>query len=399
LKLIVQPESVSNTISVYGHVRSNADLETPSHQEGASSVLGRLFSFGTTTLNRVAFQKALDSIAADESAGTSFSLSVLANHFDRGVQLLADNELHPALPKQAFITVQQQTAGAVAGQLQSPNYLSSRALDEALFPKTDPTLRQPTPKSVMSLTLPEVRNYYDHVFRPDMTTIVVIGKVTPAEAKRVIEKYFSGWRATGPKPKVDLPAVPNSKSSATTVPDKSRVQDEATLGETLRMTRFSPDYYALELGDHVLGGGFYATRLYRDLRAKAGLVYYVGVSLDAGRTRTVYSVVYACDPQNVSKAHKIVVRDLRQMQTGLATPHEIRQAKAMLLREIPLGESSIGSIAGGLLYRAGMGLPLDEPTVAARHYLALTAAQVKAAFAKWIRPEDLSQVVQGPNPQ
>jgi zinc protease len=399
LKLIVQPESVSNTISVYGHIRNQSDLEAPPHQEGVGSVLSQLFGYGTTTLNRIAFQKALDAIAANESAGTSFSVSVLANHFARGVQLLADNELHPALPQPAFLTVQRQTAVYVAGQLQSPDYLVSRALDAALFPKNDPTLRQATPQTVSSLTLADVRNYYNHVYRPDLTTVVVIGKVTPAEARSVIEKYFGSWQNTGPKPKVDLPPVPNNKSSVVTVPDKSRVQDEVTLAETLQMTRFSPDYYAIELGDHVLGGGFYATRLYRDLREKTGLVYYVGVSLDAGRTRGIYAVQYACDPQNVTKARTIILRDLRQMQTQPVGAHSLNQAKAMLLREIPLSEASIGSIAGGLLYRAQMGLPLDEPTLAARRYLSLDAPQVKAAFAKWVRPSDLVQVVQGPNPQ
>ena len=67
--------------------------------------------------------------------GTSFSLSVLAADFDRGVQLLADNELHPALPEQAFQVVQQQTADTVAGQLQSPDYLTQRAFETAPLPQ------------------------------------------------------------------------------------------------------------------------------------------------------------------------------------------------------------------------------------------------------------------------
>ena len=399
LKLIVQPESVSNTVSVYGHVRNNADLETPKNQEGVDSVLSDLFSYGTQSLDRIAYQKALDDIAADESAGTHFSISVLSSHFDRGVALLADNVLHPALPEKAFVSVQRQTAAAVAGQLQSPDFLTSQAINAALFPATDPSLRKATPKSVMSLTLGDVRNYYNHVFRPDLTTIVVIGKVTPAEARKAIESYFGKWTATGPVPNTDYPAVPNNKPSATNVPDKSRVQDQVTLSETVKMTRFSPDYYALQLGDHVLGGGFYASRLYRDLREKHGLVYYVGVSLGAGRTRTVYSVNYACDPPKVSQARTMIVRDLQQMQKAPVTPNELHQAKALLLREIPLGESSMGRIAGGLLSRAGIGLPLDEPTIAAHRYMTLTAAEVKAAFAKLIRPEDFTQVVEGPKPK
>jgi zinc protease len=60
------------------------------------------------------------------------------------------------------------------------------------------------------------------------------------------------------------------------VPDSSRVQDKVTLAETLTLTRTNADYYALQLGNHVLGGGFYATRsVSRPCAKKAGLVYFV----------------------------------------------------------------------------------------------------------------------------
>ena len=165
------------------------------------------------------------------------------------------------------------------------------------------------------------------------------------------------------------------------------------------MNRFNPDYYALELGNHVLGGGFYATRYYRDLREKGGLVYTVGSTFNIGKTRGVYEVTYGCDPPNVSKAHQIVARDLHDMQMAPPSQQELDQAKALLLREIPLAESSVDAIAGGFLGRASLGLPLDEPTQAARRYLALTPDDVRAAFAKWIRPEDLVQITEGPPPQ
>jgi zinc protease len=268
-----------------------------------------------------------------------------------------------------------------------------------LFPKGDPTQRQATVATVSSLTLQDVKDYYAKVFRPDLTAIVVIGRVTPEQARAEIEKHFGSWKAVGPKPDVLLPPVPANKPSTTAVPDPSRVQDKVTLAETLGLTRSNPDYYALELGNHVLGGGFYATRLYQDLREKRGLVYYVSSSFDVGRTRGVYEVNYACDPPNVSKARAIIQRDLKDMQSSLVPGEQLRQAKAMLLREMPLSESSIGSIAEGLLSRVRLELPLDEPTLAAQRYVELTAEQVRSAFAKWVRPDDLIQVTQGPSPE
>ncbi len=399
IKLIVQPEKVSNTISLYGSIKNNSDLETPKGKEGVSGVLSQLFNYGSKTLDRIAFQKALDDIGANEDAGTSFSLQTLTKDFDKGVELLADNELNPRLPAQAFKVIQMQTAATVAGELKSPDYLTGRALTKALYPKNDPTLRQTTPETVKSLSLEDVKNYYDKVFRPDLTTIVVIGNITPANAKTVIEKYFSKWNAEGPKPKTELPGVPLNKTSVAVVPDESRVQDRVMLSETLGLTRSNPDYYPLELGNHVLGGAFYATRLYKDLRENSGLVYYVSSSFSIGKTRSTYSVSYGCDPPNVSKAHKIVERDLIQMQTSPVTPHELEQAKAMLMREIPLSESSLSSIARGLLSRSLNDLPLDEPTIAAHKYLKISAGEIQKAFKKWVRPKDLVQVTEGPNPK
>ena len=165
------------------------------------------------------------------------------------------------------------TAPTVSCAAGSPVYLSQRALLQAIFPEHDPTLRQATPETVASLGLEDVRSYYAKVLRPDLTTIVVIGKVTTEQAKIVVEKYFGEWKATGAKPETDLPPVPRNQPKTTLVPDRSRVQDDVTLGQTFELTRQDADYYSLQLGMNVLSGAFYATRLYRDLRENTGLVY------------------------------------------------------------------------------------------------------------------------------
>ena len=399
IRLIVRTDTTSPTVTVMGTVKHNGDLQTPPAQEGVGDVLDGLYSYGTTTLDRLAFQKALDDIAANESAGYSFSVKVLKEYFSRGVELLADNELHPALPEQAFMITRQQYAQYVAGNLQSPGYRTSRALDLALLPKGDPVLREITPATLKTLTLDDVKKYYAATVRPDLTTIVVIGDVTPEEARTVIEKWFGSWKADGAKPNTTLPAIPVNKASAATVPDAQAVQDSVVLAEQIDINRFDPDYYPLQLGNHVLGGGFYATRLYHDLRQVAGYVYNVNVSMGTSETRGSYSVDYGCDPPNVSKARALIVRDLEQMRTQDVSDAELHQAKALLLRSIPLGESSEESVAGGLLGRAEIGLPLDEPVRAAKKYYALSADDVKAAFAKHIQTDNLVQIVRGPAPQ
>lgn len=399
IRLIVKTDSTSKTVSVVGGVKHNPDLQSPVGKEGVSELLDGLYSYGTDKLDRLAFQKALDDISASESAGFSFSLRVLRDDFSRGMELLADNELHPALPAEAFTVVKQQTSEFTAGSLQSPGYRTGRALELGLLPAGDPSLREPTPGSLAKVELADVKQYHAANIRPDLTTIVVIGDVTPAEARAVVEKWFGGWKATGPKPETTDAAVAPNKASAANVADSEAVQDSVTLAEQLDLNRFDADYYPLQLGNHVLGGGFYATRLYHELRQVAGYVYSVDVGLSAAKTRASYEVTYGCDPQNVSKARAMIQRELGQMRTVPVSGDELHQAKALLLRQLPLSEASQNAVAGGLLGRAMIGLPLDEPFRAASKYVALTADEVMAAFARKIRPEDFVQVVRGPTPK
>ena len=399
LTLIVQPEDVSDSVTVYGHIKSRPEVNVPPGKEGMSQVMGELFDYGSETLDRIAFQKALDDIGASESAGSDFTIQTLTRDLDRGVQLLADNELHPGFPQNALEVIKGQVARVVAAQLRSPGYLMQRNLREALFPAGDPSLRDSTPETVRSLTRDDIVNYFHKTFRPDLTTIVVVGRVTPQRAREVIEKYFGAWKSEGEKPPIDLPVPPPNPPKVVAVPDESRVQDTVILGQTIAINRSHPDYYALDLGSAVLGGSFYSTRLSIDLRKNAGLVYSVGADMNAGRTRANYFVQFASDPQNVSKASAIIVQELKKMQNEPVTAGELQRVKALMLRQIPLGESSITRIARGLAGRWDLDLPLDEPTRAAQRYIALGPAEIQAAFKKWIRPEDLVRISQGPAPQ
>lgn len=396
LRLIVQPEDVSDTVCIYGHVLNRPELQVPVGREGVEGVLESLFPYGTTSLDREAFHRELDKIGAFVSAGTDFTLEVMREHAEKGVELLADNLLRPALPEEAFEIVRGQEAAAAAGRLKSPEYRAEMAVRRALYPEGDPMLREATSGTVSSLEIGEVRSYWRKVFRPDMTTIVVMGRITPGEARSLVEKHFGSWEVPRePRPDVVLAPVPGNKPSSVGVPNPSRVQSRVVLTQNLGISRSHPDYYALQLGNHVLGGAFYATRLYRDLREQAGLVYHVSSYFDMDQSRGRYTVEYACDPSRVATARALVERNLRGMRTREVSGGELMRAKALLLRRIPLAESSVSGIARGFLHRVRLDLPLDEPTRAAQRYLGLTAGEVKDAFARWVSAEELVQVVEG----
>jgi len=397
LRLIVQPEHVSHTVTVLGRVRSEEATQEPPGKEGVASLTGRLFDYGTTTRDRLAFRKAADDIAATVSAGRSFSIRALSSEFRPAMQLLAENELHPAFPPGAFEVARRQFAQSLAGALQSPDYLFSRAVAQATVPASDPSLREPTPKTVAALRLSDVAAYYVSTFRPDLTTMVVVGDTTPQEARAVVAEAFGAWRVEGPTPAIDLPAVGASASSRARVSNPSSLQDQVSLSQAVLLPVTSPDRYALELGNIILGSGF-SSRLYRDLRVRTGYVYSVRSSFDWRRTRADYTISFGADGENLDKARALALRDLRDMQTTPVSDAELSRAKAQLLRRLPMQHASVGAIAGQYLRLVDLGLPLNSEQLAAQRYSALTAAQIQQAFTAWVRPDELAEVSGGPPP-
>ncbi|MGH7582440.1 MAG: M16 family metallopeptidase [Gemmatimonadales bacterium] len=332
LTLVVQPEAISRTVTVVGHVDHNDHMEEPPGQDGVGELLGSLFDYGSTSLDRDAFHKELDAIAANESGGADFRLSVLSRYFDRGMQLLADNELHPALPGTAFTVQQQSLARSLAGQLQSPQYKMVHTLYEGLYPPGDPALRQATPATVDSLTLENARSYHERTYRPDLTTIVIVGDVTPAAARATVEKYFGGWKATGPKPDVIPGPLPPNPARYTVVPNAFASQDEVLMGQALPLNLFSPDRYALQLGNDVLGGNGFASRLMVDVRVRHGYAYGASSFLQFSRSRALFIVEYGSDSDKVAPVDGLIDHNLAVMQDSLVTATELTNARQYEIR-------------------------------------------------------------------
>ena len=398
ITLIVQPEAVSKTVTVVGHVDHNAGLQEPEGQEGVGRLLAALFDYGSTRLDRSAFHKALDAIAADEAAGTDFRLSVPSEAFDRGMELLADNELHPAHPRQAFDTQQKTLARTLAGELQSPRYKMVRALRLGLLPTGDSQLREPRPETVEKLTPEDVEAYFAGTYRPDLTTVVVVGDVTLDRARATVEKYFGAWRATGPRPNVVPVPVPVNAASYHAVRNPYSSQDRVVLGQMLALNLHDVDRYALKLGNDVLGGNGFASRLMTDIRVHHGYAYGAQSQVLFGRSRSTFFVDYGSDTDKTAAVERLVKKNLVAMRDSPLTSLELTNARQYEIRSIPVRVSSVRRIAQSLLRWGYQGEPLNQPMVAAGHFLGLSAAQVQAAFKKYIWPDLLVQVVQGPAP-
>ena len=399
IRLIVQPESITKTVVVSGSIDNNPRVQESVGQRGINDVATALFPFGTTTYGRVAYQAELDKISASVTAGTDFGLQVLSKDFDRGVELLADQELHPAFDANAFAIVKKQQVDALQGTITSPDYLAGVALNKALYPANDPYNVWPSPATVGSVTLDDVKAWYASAYRPDLTTIVVIGDITPDAAKASIEKYFGTWTATGPKPQTRPSPVPDNVSSSAVVPAQGRVQSSVELVEINQLKRDDPAWAPLQIANTALTGGFYSSILFHDLREVHGYAYFVGSALNVGKVRSDFAINYACDPQNIIPAQKAIVGDLKRFAATPLVKNDLLRSKALLLGGVPIEQASYDGVTRLFLRYADMDLPLDQYQTDAQNYLNASAADVQSAFAKWVRPDDFVRIVTGPGPK
>ena len=396
LRLIVEPEHNSAAVEVYGLVNSNPYVQVPKGQEGVDEVLGQLLSDGTSSKTRSQFNAELTQIGADESGGTRFSLTVLSNEFSRGMGLLAENLLHPRLTTKDFSAEQKFIEQVVNARALNPAVQAREGFLKAVLPPGDPALRQATDSSVKALTLKDVESYYRAVFRPDMTTIVIIGDTTPKEAQQIVEHSFGGWKNTGKRPNILLPSGVPNKASVVHIKDPSSMIEQVRMAEAIPMVRSNPDYYALQLGNEILSGGPGSGLFSKALSAGNTSASYLTASYISGRSRTFYLIDFADNPSDVKKATRIVEQQIRSLQQTPPTKAELDRARTSLVQSQALSAVDYSSIADGLLNRARLGLPLDEPAHAAKAYAGISPQQVSEALAKWVRPSDFAVVDQGP---
>ncbi|HUZ16802.1 MAG TPA: pitrilysin family protein [Spirochaetia bacterium] len=395
IRLIIQPLPASGAVSLYGSVHTNEDLQSPQGKEGVGGILDSLFEWGPRGMTRDQFEAGMDALGAGYSTGTSFSLQLLPAYFDQGVKLLADDLLHPALPEDAFKNQQRIEAQSAAGRIKSPLFQFNMTIQRSLLPAGDPYLRISTPESISSLTLADVRDYYDTIMRPDETTIVVMGNVDPQKVAATIEKYFGEWKATGPKPTLDYPRVPLSVQKNGFVSDPVRQQDQVVLAETLGLTYNDPVHYAIGLGNAFVGGDTFASPLYRELRVQRGLVYFVGSSAGFGRTRSDFQISFGAYPDKVNEAKQLAVQIVKSMADTPLTDAQLHLAKASSLRKIEMTNQSVGDVANGWIGYAEDGLSLNRLYYVADQYEKVTSAEIQEAFGKYIDMNRLSTFILG----
>jgi zinc protease len=357
LQFAVRRQTAAPTVVVSGVIRTSPLLYEPKGKDGVHLLVDALLPWGTTTYDRKGYESQLDAIAATASLGDSFTLKVQSKDFERGIELLADGLLHPAFSPAGFAVVRSNIQQSVAVENKLPKTKAALAQRLALYPPGDPRRRDITESTIAATSLDDTKRYYRFAFRPDETTLAVVGDVAPARVDAAMRKYFGSWKATGAPPSFRFPFPRNKekKSQTVTVKVPTNVQSEVTLKQVFPMRRDDADYVPLLLANTMLSGEGTGSLLMEELRTRRGYVYNADSDFRVSGTGAEFSISFASDPKNVGRANAAVVAMIKRLQAQPLSAVELQRAKALLLAQRVLPLDSYAGVAADMLAGAKEG--------------------------------------------
>lgn len=394
LRILVQEVHTNPTVFISGFIDTSPKFDPPG-KEGLGSIASELQSYGSRNYDFDALGSLQDRLAASIDLGMSFDAHGLSKDFDTLVDVLDDGERNPAFPPYYLSLVRSQELAGIAQRDHDPDYLAARAFQRLLLAPGDPALRQESASSVQAITEVDLRDYVQRYYRPDLTLITVVGDVKTQHVVDKLSATFGSWTAEGAMPDISQSPIPLPASASVYVP-ASRSAVSVHIGQPA-IARSSPDFYALNVMNEILGGGGgFDTRLMTEIRSKRGLVYGVSSSLNVSRWRGTLDFELAAAPVRVRPAVAVLKQQLGLIQARPVGEDELVRAKSKIIAGALVAEEATQTIIGRLENIGVNHLAADYYANLGTHYNPVTAADVQRVARKYLQPNHLIEVYEGP---
>lgn len=331
---------------------------------------------------------------------TSFSLRSLSDPalLDRAVALAAREIGEPSFPADVWQREREQINAALKEANTKPGTVSARAFSQAVY-GTHPYGQETTAETLAKIDVETMRTRYAQLILPCRAKVSVVGAVTRAQADAIATRLLARLPAQDGRCE-PLPPVP--AIAALTAPKEERIpfasaQAHVVIGQPGYL-RTDPDHFALTIGNYILGGGGFVSRLMNEVREKRGLVYGISSGFAPGLHAGAFRVGFQTRPDQADAAVKVSREVLAKFVAEGPTEAELKAAKDNLIGGFPLLLDSNRKLLGNVSNIAWNDLPLDYLDTWTARMNAVTVADIKAAFARKLQPERMVTVVVGAKP-
>lgn len=387
-----QVQADDPTVAVRFRFEAGA-LNDPSDKHGLAAFTARMLTRGTPNRSFEAFNEATDSLGATVSVdpGRTFvevHVRCLREDLASLLDLVTDVVQNPVFPEEELEKVRQEILAGLREQDNDTRVVSDRLVRKMIYPEGHPYRHRTLGErdSISTIVQTDLREFHRRHFGPRVMTVAAVGGVSSfTNFVEEIDRRFGSWTSDASRPETP-PAPPPTESTTSrkAIPGKS--QADLAIGFPT-LSRSDPDYYALEMGNLILGRLGMMGRLGANVRDRQGLAYYAYSSIESGRQASVWMARAGVDPSNVEKAKDGVVEELRRLQSEEVSEDELSDGKSYLTGSLPLALERNDGVAATLLNIEHYELGLDYLDRYPDIINAISAGDIIAAATKHLDPD------------
>mgnify|MGYP006278659039 CR=1 FL=1 len=374
------------------------DRLSPRERQGLASMVNALLATGVAELDEatIAERFALTGAArgggaGDDSASVSLRSLVSEPQLSQALSLLAEILAAPTFPQAVLDREKARVVASLRESAVRPETIARRAFDSLLY-GDHPYGRHAEPETIEAITRADLVRFHADHYSARRAVISMIGAVSRERAAAIAEQLTrrlpSGVDAP---PLAALPTVPTGV--------ERRIEHPASQSHLLvglrGIARGDPDFFALTVGNYVLGGGGFVSRLYGEVREKRGLAYSVYSYFSPQVQPGPFTVGLQTRKDQADQALAIVREVLERFAREGPSADELAAAKSNLIGGFALRIDSNAKILAQLSAIGFHGLPLDWLERWTDRIAAVSLDDVRAAFARHLRIDALSTVVVG----
>jgi len=372
----------------------------PANRTGLGSLAASMMSEGTKTKDGDALSNALQLLGTTVNTnigGETGSMGFLATtgKFAPTLDILADMLVNSTFPADALERQRAQRLVALSQAKDRTTAIAGVVFPKVLYAESHPYGRSATETSVKAITRDEVIAFHRSYFQPGRAIVTVVGDITAASVKPVIERAFSAWSAGGEKPAFVYPAVPERRPTTVYLVDKpGAAQSTFALGNP-GPPRTTSDYFALQVMNRILGGQF-QSRLNANIREEKGYSYGVSSSFAFGKGPGPFR---AGGDVVTAKSDAALIEFMKELRgiggTRPITEDELATAKDGLIQRLPDQFASVNAINGAITGIYTQGLPEDYYQQYEKNVAAITKEDVLRVAKQYIDLDHLAIVIVG----
>ncbi|VVE75439.1 M16 family metallopeptidase [Pandoraea sputorum] len=361
---------------------------------GAAAAGGRPALSEAQIADRFADVGAMEATSAGRDAATVTirTLSSAAER-DAAVSTLAQFLQHPTFPDVVLKRETARLSSAIAESDTKPEAIAEKAFRSAIY-GSHPYGVTPTVASVNAVKRDDLVRFYRDMYSPKRAVVSIVGDIDRAQAEKLVAQLTDAMPVGVTPP--TMPPVAALRSAVQIDLPHPAEQAHIATGQA-SMARSDPDYFPLLVGNYVLGGGGFVSRLTAEVREKRGLTYGVSSGFVPQLQEGPFEINLQTRREQAPEALKVVRETLARFVQDGPTAEEMQAAKDNLTNGFPLRLDSNRKLLANVAAIGFYNLPLDYLDTWTAKVEAVTASQVKDAFARHVQPDRLVTVVVGPS--